>query len=266
MSCALGTHGQRAPPSAGATPADDGDGDDGESVELSSPVAGLTRVPCWETLARQQANQITEEVLRESQTGSIFALDDRNLVSMPWRRVFVVRDGPDFVLLDTNGVLIEEPHDGVAAGRQAVDELIDEFSVDGYYYRPGKLARNPPSRERTRQDGEQVATRNVHGTTRATSPVLLGSGRTIGPLTELRRSDSERASGEKAADPLESLQAASAEKFGSSESDPALLSLECMPSNGTAEQAPADASHLDVPMQPAESSPAAATDANGAHQ
>lgn len=113
-------------------------------VDLSPPLSCLARIPAsWEDVARQQID-IDEDALRQSKTGDYFAMDDRNLLSMPWRRVFIVRDGHHFIVYDSHGFMIHEPSDGVEAGRQPVDSLINEFDVGGmWFYRQGKIRKSP---------------------------------------------------------------------------------------------------------------------------
>lgn len=128
----------RRPPSAGASAA--------ATVRLSPPAGDVTRVPAWEVLAREQG-EIDEERLENSKPGDVFALDDKNVLSMPWRHVFAVRDADQFAVYDIEGRLIVEASDGLPGGRQSVDELVSEFHVNGYYYRPGRV-RNTPRSER----------------------------------------------------------------------------------------------------------------------
>lgn len=118
-------------------------------VELRPPTARVSHVPSWDTLARRQQDEdVNETRLLKAADGEVFALDDRNLLTMQWRHVFVVRDGLHFVLYDSKGDLIVEEKYGVPNGRQWVDELIEEFTTDGcLYYRPGKT-RNMPLSER----------------------------------------------------------------------------------------------------------------------
>lgn len=139
---------QQLAAAARAAVADGESGLDEGVVELERAVAGVTRVPNWESLARQQA-EIDEQVLQHACDGAAFALQDRNLLSMPWRQVFVVRDGDHFWVLDNKGREIDEPHDGVCAGRQLVETLVEEFNSDGlFYYKPGRVRRSP-YRQRT---------------------------------------------------------------------------------------------------------------------
>lgn len=135
---------------AGATRGDDGARRVDEAqleLELEHAVAGVTHVPSWEALAREQAD-IDDDVLQTARDGTVFALHDRNLISMPWRQVFVIRDGDDYWVLDNQGRAIDEPHDGVRDGRQSVQSLVDEFAVNGaFFYKPGRVRRSPnPSR------------------------------------------------------------------------------------------------------------------------
>lgn len=78
-------------------------------------------------------------MLRNSSPGDVFALRDRNEVSAPWRKVFVVRDeGNDqFVLFNDEGKLIdEEVQEGLPNGRHGVENLVEEFSEEGFFYGP----------------------------------------------------------------------------------------------------------------------------------
>lgn len=131
-------------------------------VELKPPTVAVVSVPAWDKLARQQPD-VDEELLQRSATGDVFALDDRNVTSMPWRHVYAVRDGKDFVLYDSKGDLIDEPKDGLPNGRQTVDELVDEFSVNGFYYRPGKTRQAPMS--------ERLSSPTPHGDQNASSSI-----------------------------------------------------------------------------------------------
>lgn len=132
------------------------------AVVLSPPVAGLSTVPSWEEVARDQGD-VDEDVLRKAVIGSFFALDDRNVVSMQtWRRVFAICDGNDFVLYDAQGRLIDEPSDGVVGGRQDKETLVEEFSATGFFfYRPGKVRPQPALQRRhhvlDRQEPQPVA-------------------------------------------------------------------------------------------------------------
>lgn len=121
-------------------------------VILSQQVGHITSVLNWEALAASQP-QLSDSVLSWASAGESFALEDRNVMSAPWRRVFIVRDkgSNDYVLFDEKGRLIDEPLDGgVPAGRQTVDQLVSEFSVDGFYYKPPSLGRpSPAKRKRT---------------------------------------------------------------------------------------------------------------------
>lgn len=152
-----------APPSSpGATAA---------GVALSPPLSCLARVPAWADVARQQAD-INERTLKESKTGDYFAMDDRNLTSMPWRRVFVVRDGDHFLIYDSNGYMIHEPNDGVEAGRQAVDELIDEFDANEmWFYRQGKIRKSPHRDRQQSVEAEPLKSTALEDVVAAAAPV-----------------------------------------------------------------------------------------------
>lgn len=119
------------------------------AVALVPPVAGVTHVPEWETVAREQG-LVNEGVLERAPTGTAFALDDRNIISTSasWRHVYAVRDGDHFVVYDANGRLIVEKDDGLPNGRQLVEDLVNEFTVDGMYYRPGKVRQSPATGRR----------------------------------------------------------------------------------------------------------------------
>ncbi|MGA1354662.1 MAG: hypothetical protein ACO32I_07825 [Candidatus Limnocylindrus sp.] len=124
-------------------------------VQLVPRVAGVATVPSWDQLARSQPS-VECELLLNAASGAVFALDDRNLMSMPWRHVFAVRDGDDFVIYDENGLLIDEPSAGVKGGRQSAEELVAEFTADGtYYYRPGR-ARNAPALHRAHKSSSSA--------------------------------------------------------------------------------------------------------------
>lgn len=117
-------------------------------INLSVKAGGLETIPFqWEQLARMQP-EVDERVLTTSSQGDIFALEDRNLMSMPWRRVFAVRDGDFFVIFDEKGQLIVEEHDGLPNGRQGVTALVEEFSREGFYYKPPTGLRPTPEQRR----------------------------------------------------------------------------------------------------------------------
>lgn len=120
-----------------------------KSVQLSEKVAGRNCIELeWEDLAVVQG-AITEEVLRSAASGDVFALEDRNLMSLPWRRIFVVRDGNEYVVFDEKGRLIVEKDDGLPGGRQSVENLVGEFSIDGFWYKPpSKPVRPSPDARR----------------------------------------------------------------------------------------------------------------------
>lgn len=129
---------------------DDANVADDSRVELSQKVGDVTSVLNWEALAACQP-QLSDSVLSWASAGESFALEDRNVMSAPWRRVFIVRDkgSNDYVLFDEKGRLIDEPLDGgVPGGRQTVDQLVSEFSVDGFYYKPPSLGRPSPAKRK----------------------------------------------------------------------------------------------------------------------
>lgn len=103
-------------------------------VVLEPAVGRLKQLPPWDQLALEQPT-LTENLLRTSTAGMVFAMQDRNLMSEPWRRIFAVRHGADFVLYSALGQIIDEPSDGVHRGRHSVEALVEEFSADGFYYR-----------------------------------------------------------------------------------------------------------------------------------
>lgn len=146
VAAAMRVSGTKGAPASTTAEAPHG-GTDDEPVPLSPPIAGVEQLPSWRQLAREQVD-VTDDVLEASMTGDFFALEDRNLMSAPWRRVFVIRDGDDFVLLDTCGRLIVEKEDGVPDGRQSASQLVQEFHRDGMYYRPPKIRRTPASERR----------------------------------------------------------------------------------------------------------------------
>lgn len=105
-------------------------------VQLQRKIGRVSQLPPWDKMAVDQ-EAVTTDKLRKSKTGDAFALEDRNVMSDPWRKVFVVRDGNDFHLFSTAGELIDEPQvGGVLEGRQSVATLLEEFSEEGFYYRP----------------------------------------------------------------------------------------------------------------------------------
>lgn len=127
-----------------------------ERLKLSEPIARVHEVPHWEALARMQGS-ITEGTLLGAGAGDFFALEDRNMVVAPWRRVFAVYDGNSFAVFDQLGRLIVEPTEGLVNGRQTKEKLVEEFSVEGFFYRPPKMRRSPNDRKRT------AAERSQHG-------------------------------------------------------------------------------------------------------
>lgn len=124
----------------------DGDG----TVPLSEIVCRIKSVPEWETLARMQPC-VTVAALQSAGKGDFFALEDRNLMTAPWRRIFAIFDGHSFVVFDQVGQLIVEPIDGLVNGRQLKEDLVGEFSEeeDGFYYRSPRLRRSPLDRRRS---------------------------------------------------------------------------------------------------------------------
>lgn len=128
-----------------------------QHVQLVPPVAGISRVSAWEQLAREQPS-VDSQALLNAATGAVFALDDRNVMSMPWRHVYAVRHGEHFVFFDEHGLLVDEPSAGLVGGRQSVEEFLEEFSADGmFYYRPGKV-RQPPALHRCHEVARTAAT------------------------------------------------------------------------------------------------------------
>lgn len=118
-------------------------------VCLSHSVAGVSKVARWDDMVLEQ-RELTEEVLTTSKTGDVFALQDRNYVFESWRSIFIVRDKGDFVLFDVKGALIDEQDS--PQGRQAATTLVEEFSVDGYFYRPPKVRKSPNDRGARERD------------------------------------------------------------------------------------------------------------------
>lgn len=124
------------------------DGSRALEVVLSPSVAGVQRVPEWNELAVEQG-LVEEAALRNATDGAYFALQDRNTFAEDWRAVYVVRDGDAFVLYDSKGLLLNEKSAGVAEGRHAVEELLNEFvDPDMRYYRSPKIVRSSPVRHR----------------------------------------------------------------------------------------------------------------------
>lgn len=118
-------------------------------VRLNSKVGRTTVVLPWDFLARTQP-PITKEVLSSATPGQAFALEDKNVMSEPWRKIIIVRDSASesFAVFDQQGRLIVEPQDGLKNGRQSVSELLEEFAEEGYYYRPPTLRSSPSMRRR----------------------------------------------------------------------------------------------------------------------
>lgn len=109
---------------------------------------GVEHVENWEELARSQG-RITAARLQNALSGESFAMEDRNLVSLPWRRVYLVRDGDAFVIYDSDGWLLDEPGSGCKDGREPVGELLDFFEeTEGLYYRPPTSIRRSLIRHR----------------------------------------------------------------------------------------------------------------------
>lgn len=123
------------------------DNDDSNEVVLSVPVGRVRAVLNWDALARMQAGCVTEGALEGAAAGECFALEDRNIMTAPWRRVFAVYDGNSFAIFDQRGQLIVEPSEGLVDGRQLKERLVEEFSESGFYYRPPRMWRSPKDRK-----------------------------------------------------------------------------------------------------------------------
>lgn len=108
---------------------------------------GVDSVDAWESIATSQQVP-NSDVLTDSKVGSVIALEDRNMFTMPWRKIIIVREKDDYVLYDSDGWLINEPSYGVAQGRQPVNELVSEFTSDNpfMYYRPPNIRKGPANR------------------------------------------------------------------------------------------------------------------------
>lgn len=118
------------------------------NILLQPQGAGVVEsVDAWESMATSQQVP-NSNMLSDCTQGSVFALEDRNMFAMPWRKIFIVRDEHDYVLYDSDGWLINEPSYGVAQGRQAVNELVSEFTSEHpfMYYRPPIIRKGPTSR------------------------------------------------------------------------------------------------------------------------
>lgn len=134
-------------------------------VELSETVAGVSKVEEWVLLARTQP-AIDEQELKNAKAGDYFALEDRNFIAMPWRRVYVVCNGDEFVIFDQQGQLIAETNDDGKAdnGRHPIGEVVNEFSQEGFWYRPPKWRPSPDERrsqKSARSSVEQRTPRNA---------------------------------------------------------------------------------------------------------
>lgn len=129
------------------TPDKDCGADGAKMVSLSVAVGKIKSLPDWEALAREQPT-VNVAALQSAGKGEFFALEDRNLITAPWRRIFAVFDGHSFVVFDQQGNLIVEPLDGLVAGRQVKEVLVQEFAEDeeGFYYRAPVLRRTPLDR------------------------------------------------------------------------------------------------------------------------
>lgn len=128
------------------------------ALDEETPIAGIilqpegagdvTTVPVWQSLVlTQRADELTAQKLFDSKHGSVIALEDRNVMSMPWRKIYIVRDNDNFVLFDSDGWLIDEPSSGVTGGRQPVQELVHEFSEEPIYYRVASVRKTPTARQ-----------------------------------------------------------------------------------------------------------------------
>lgn len=115
---------------------------DATTVTLSETVGKTRSLPNWEELARTQ-HTVNVAALTSASKGDYFALEDRNLMTAPWRRIYAVFDGHSFVVFDQHGNVIVEPQDGLVGGRQLKEDFILEFSEDddGFYYRAPVLRR-----------------------------------------------------------------------------------------------------------------------------
>ncbi|KAL3909222.1 MAG: hypothetical protein SGPRY_009504 [Prymnesium sp.] len=117
-----------------------------DEAQPSPREEALSVVPDWDKLTREQPAP-TEERLRTSGEGDVFALEDRNCFSAPWRRILATRRGDKLYIVDKLGRLINEPRDGVIDGWVDVTELLDEFSESSQaFYRPPCLRRTPRPR------------------------------------------------------------------------------------------------------------------------
>lgn len=115
-------------------------------VLQSDPEPPVPFVIEWEALAEKQG-KITAERLKNARAGDYFALEDRNTMVDTWRKVFAVCGGNDFVLYCKQGLLIDEPSQGVNEGHQSMESLLEEFDeTHGFYYRPPLLRRRPAAR------------------------------------------------------------------------------------------------------------------------
>lgn len=112
------------------------------TLELQpSGAGGVQVVENWLQLAQRQGS-ITLDRLQNARSGTYFAMEDRNTVSLPWRRIYLVRENDAYVIYDEDGWLLDEPTSGCKGGRDSVSEVLDYFGEkDGLYYRPPNFRR-----------------------------------------------------------------------------------------------------------------------------
>mmetsp|Transcript_27259 Transcript_27259/g.65894 ORF Transcript_27259/g.65894 Transcript_27259/m.65894 type:complete len:335 (+) Transcript_27259:66-1070(+) len=129
-----------------------------EMIQLVPCGAGkVTHVPLWEKVAADQG-AVTSTALKDSVIGQCFALEDRNCMSMAWRRVYAIRVKDHFAIYSAKGLVMNEASQGLPDGLQPVEELLDEFTEEGFYYRPPKSLRHEPRKRRLTEDSTSINT------------------------------------------------------------------------------------------------------------
>lgn len=144
------------------------------NVPLRPPIDSLDifDVPPWSDVSHRQG-AVTNQTLTDALVGEVIALYDRNLMSEPWRKVYAIRDEDDsFVLYSATGLIIDA--ETTPKGRQSVADLVSEFAVEGFYYKPPTPRPTPTARRSVslklvihpRQQRLQQRNRSAHHSSR----------------------------------------------------------------------------------------------------
>lgn len=111
-------------------------------VTLTPAIAGIMGVTPWDELAEKHQH-LDAKTLKTSKHCSVFALQHREGLNSPWKNVFAVRDGGQFVLYSVTGMVLD-------GSRASVAELLSKFTKEGFYFRPPRV-RASPARNRVAQ-------------------------------------------------------------------------------------------------------------------